>query len=276
MPAPISPSTNVQTMVVVRFSYVAEAGFKLSREGLEGIRRILYDPARLARRFRLFEALALPSLMAQTDPAFTLVVLVGEDFPADARLRIERLILPFQDAHLVALPPHNNYKGTKLAIEACRHPSATHLLTVRLDDDDALGRDCLAAHKALGPAIASLGPADAPGVICFNNGLFLELSAGANSVFGVVEKLPISVGTGMITPAGVRPTVFSTDHRRLHTRWNCYTEALTPRFIRTVHRDNDSAANVSGVRVDYTHAELDAVLAQNFPFTRDHLMSLTA
>ena len=276
MPPPISPSTRVQTMVVVRFSYVADAGFKLSSEGLDGIRRTLYEPARLERRFRLFEALALPSLAAQSDPDFTLVVLVGEDFPTHARMRMERLIDPFQDAHLVALPPYNNYKGTKLAIEACRQDSATHLLTIRLDDDDALGRDCIAAHKVLAPAMAALGPIHAPAVVCFNNGLFLDLAAQGNSVFGVVEKQPISVGTGMITPAGARPTVFSTDHRRLHTRWNCYTEALTPRFIRTVHRDNDSAAHVSGDRIDYTPTELDAVLAQNFPFTRDHLMSLTA
>ncbi len=270
----MAPAMRVQAMVVVRFSYPAEAGFQLSRDGVAQARAALYDPARLARRFALFEALALPSLAAQSDPEFTLVALVGEDLPPAARARLEGCLAPFADAQLVALPPHNNYKGTKLAIEAARRADVTHLLTIRLDDDDALGRDAIAAHKALAPRLAALGPVDAPAVACFNNGLFLELGPAGNRVFGVIEKLPISVGTGMIAPAGARPTVFSTDHRRLHTRWNCYTEALTPRFIRTVHRDNDSAAAVSGTRIDYTDAELDAVLARHFPFTRDQLLAL--
>ena len=272
MPAPMRP----QAIVTVRFSYVADAGFKLSRSGLDGVRRTLYAPDRLARRFHLFEALALPSLAAQIDTDFTLALLVGEDFPPEARARLERLIAPLGDAHIVALPPYNNYKATKAAIEAVRRPEATHLMTIRLDDDDALGKDCIAAHKHLAPRLAALGPADAPAVVCFNNGLFLEIGAGGSRLFGVIEKLPISVGTCMIAPADARPTVFSTDHRRLHTRWNCYTEALTPRFIRTVHRDNDSAANVSGERIDYTPARLDAVLAQHFPFTRDALEALSA
>jgi hypothetical protein len=274
MPPPVPPSIRPQAVVVVRFSYPAISGFQLSHAGLEQARRTLYDSTRLERRFRLFETLALPSLRAQTDPDFTVVLLVGDDFPPQARARLAAMVAPLQEAHIVALPPHNNFKATKLAIEAHRNPAASHLLTIRLDDDDALGRDCIAAQKALAPALAALGPADAPAVVCFNNGLFLELGAGGNTLFGVIEKLPISVGTCMIAPAGAMPTVFSTDHRSLHTRWNCYTEALTPRFIRTVHRDNDSSAHVSGTRLNYAPDALDEVLARHFPFTRAQLLSL--
>lgn len=267
-------SIRAQAIVVIRFSYLAEAGFKLSREGLEVMRRTLYDPARLERRFRLFEALTLPSLAAQTDPDFTLVVLIGEDFPTEARARLERLLEPYRDARVVALPVYNNYKGTKLAIETCRKESATHILSIRLDDDDAFGRDVIAAQKTLAPRVADLGPDDAPAVICFNNGLFLEIGSDGNRLYGVIEKLPLGIGMGMIAPVGARPTIFSTDHRRVHTRWNVYTEALTPRFIRTVHRDNDSSAIASGERIDHRAEALDELLARNFPFTRDQLLSL--
>ena len=268
-------SMRLQVIVVIRFSYVAEAGFRISRKPLGVIRATLYDAARLDRRFALFEALTLPSLLAQTNPDFTLAVLVGEDFPADYRSRLQALLAPLKDARIVALPPYNNYKATKLAIEACRQPAATHLATIRLDDDDAFGRDCIAAQKALCPHVAALGPADAPAVICFNNGLFLELSAQGNRLFGVIEKLPLGIGMAMVAPADARPTIFSTDHRRVHTRWNCYTEALTPRFLRTVHRDNDSDALISGERPDYSEAELDRILAAHFPFTRADLLALT-
>lgn len=267
-------SLRAQAIVVIRFSYVAEAGFKLSREGLDAMRRTLYDPSRLERRFRLFEALTLPSLMAQTDRDFTLTVLIGEDFPQEARARLERVLQPFADSRLVALPVYNNYKGTKLAIEASLHEGATHVISIRLDDDDAFARDVIAAQKALAPRVAALGPDDTPAVICFNQGLFLELGEAGNRIFGMIEKLPLGIGMGMIAPATARPTIFSTDHRRVHTRWNVYTEALTPRFIRTVHHDNDSSAIASGERLKHTPEALDMLLREHFPFTREQLLSL--
>lgn len=264
----------IQVVVVIRFSYVADGGFRLSRDGLKAVRATLYAPDRLERRFRLFEALTLRSLLGQTDPDFTLAVLIGDDFPADDRARLAQLIAPMRDARIVELPPHNNYKSTKRAIEACRRPEATHILSVRLDDDDALGRDVIKAQKRIGPVIASAGPADAPAVICFNNGLFLELSEQGNRIYGVIEKLPLGIGMGMIAPADARPTIFSTDHRQVHTRWNTYTEALTPRFIRSVHRDNDSSALVSGKQIDYTTDQIKAVLNRHFCHDRATLLAL--
>ncbi|TVP69666.1 MAG: hypothetical protein EA339_14360 [Rhodobacteraceae bacterium] len=270
------PAICAQVIIVIRFSYVAEAGFKISQQGLDAVRTTLYAPDRLERRFHLFTALTLPSLLAQSDMDFSLAILIGEDFPRDFRARLEQLIAPFQDARIVALPPQNNYKSTRTAIEACRKPETTHVISVRLDDDDAMGRSVVAAQKALGPTLAGLGPEAAPVVICFNNGLFLELSETGNSLYGVVEKLPLGIGMGMIAPVGARPTIFSTDHRRVHTRWNCYTEALTPAFIRTVHRDNDSAALVTGERKDYDSATLDKLLEAHFPFTQKALLGLRA
>lgn len=264
-----------QVIVVIRFSYVADSGFKLSHKGLDGVRATLYAPDRLERRFKLFEALTLPSLLGQSDPDFSLAVLIGEDFPPDFRARLQRLIAPLDDAQLIALQPLNNYRSTKNAIEACRKPDATHVTSVRLDDDDALGCGVIASLKRLGPPLLALGPDTAPAVMCFNNGLFLELSDQGNRLFGVIEKLPLGIGMGMIAPVGARPTIFSTDHRRVHTRWNCYTEALTPQFIRTVHRDNDSGALVSGERFDYTPAELDAILNAHFAHQQDALLALS-
>ncbi len=269
------PAICAQIIVVIRFSYVADSGFKISRKGLDGVRSTLYDPHRLERRFRLFSALTLPSLLGQSDPDFTLAVLIGDDFPPVFRARLEQLVAPLRDAHVVALPPANNYRSTKTAIESVRQPWATHLTTVRLDDDDALGRGVVASLKRLAPSVQALGPNDSPAVICFNNGLFLELSDEGNRLFGVVEKLPLGIGMGMIAPVGARPTIFSTDHRRVHTRWNCYTEALTPHFIRTVHRDNDSGALVSGERFDYTRAELDHILKAHFSHQLPDLLSLS-
>jgi len=48
----------------------------------------LYAHDRLEARTFLFENILLPGLRAQTDPDFTLLLLMGEDFPEPWRSRI--------------------------------------------------------------------------------------------------------------------------------------------------------------------------------------------
>lgn len=268
------PAFSTQVIIVIRFSYVALAGFRLSKNGEEDVRKQLYAPDRLERRFRLFEALTLPSLLAQTDQDFTTAVVIGDDFPRDWRLRLEAKLRPLSGGRIIALRPLNNFKSTKTALESCTHPSASHVVSMRLDDDDAISSDCIAETKRVAAPLMQISGPENPAIIAFNNGLFLELGAGGNTLYGVHEKTPLGIGMSMVAPRGARPTVFSMDHRMVHTRWNCFTDGVTPRFIRTVHRDNDSTGFMSGTRVDLSEEDLDAILAQNFPFSRQMLMTL--
>lgn len=269
MPVDIRP----QAIVVIRFSYLGENGWRLTHGGLDANRAVLYDEARLARRFKLFEALTLPSLLAQADAAFTTAILIGTDFPPAWRKRLTDLVRPLSDARIIALPPMKNFAATKRALDLCT-AAPSHVISIRLDDDDALSVDCIAEQKRLAPMVLEISGADTPTVVAFNNGLFLKIAERGNALFGVIENLPLGIGMGMIAPKGMRPTIFSTDHRQVHTRWNCYTDSVTPHFIRTVHGDNDSGARVSGVRKAYSDAELDRIVATRFPFTRAELMAL--
>ncbi|MBR2656557.1 MAG: hypothetical protein IKD58_08730 [Loktanella sp.] len=268
------PDVTPQIIVVIRFSYVALAGFRLSKRGEHDARSLLYAPERLERRFRLFEALTLPSLLAQTDQDFTTAVLIGTDFPRPWRKRLEALLQPLGDGRIIALPPLNNYKSTKKTLDLCTTRSATHVVSMRLDDDDAISRDCIEETRRIIPPLLQVSGVETPAIIAFNNGLFLELGSGGNTLYGVQEKTPLGIGMSMVAPRGARPTVFSMDHRMVHTRWNCFTEGVTPRFIRTVHRDNDSTGFMSGTRVDLPDDDLDAILAQGFPFSRHMLMTI--
>lgn len=270
MPANIRP----QAIVVIRFSYLGESGWRLTHGGLQANRAALYDPARLRRRFRLFEALTLPSLLAQTDPDFTTAILIGTDFPKEWRARLVELVKPLRDARVIALPPMKNFAATKQAIQLSTSTDS-HIISIRLDDDDAMSVDCIAEQKRLGPMVLDISGIDTPTIVAFNNGLFLNMKSGGNTLFGVIESLPLGIGMGMIAPKTVRPTIFSTDHRQIHTRWNCYTDSVTPHFIRTVHGDNDSGARVYGVQKEYSDAELDQIMATRFPFTRADLLRLS-
>lgn len=270
----MAPDLTAQVIIVIRFSYVALAGFRLSKNGEHDVRTKLYAPERLERRFRLFEALTLPSLLAQTDQDFTTAVLIGDDFPPVWRARLEAQIRPLAGARIIPLPPLNNYKSTKKALDICTRSATSHVVSMRLDDDDAISSDCIAETKRIVPPLLQMSGPENPAIIAFNNGLFLELGAGGNTLYGVNEKTPLGIGMSMVAPRGARPTVFSMDHRMVHTRWNCFTNGMTPRFIRTVHRDNDSTGFMSGTRVDLSDEDLDAVLSQGFPFSRQMLMTL--
>ncbi len=270
----MSTTFDPHLQVVIRFSYVALGGFVISQEGEEKVRERLYDPERLERRFQLFEALALPSLIAQTDQRFTTVVLIGRDFPREFRKRLERILKPLQDPRIVALRPMVSYKATRTALNSCARPSATHLISMRLDDDDALGMDCIAETLRLAPLMAQMAGPTTPCVMAFNSGMFLEFSEGDNILYGVGEKTPLGLGMSMISPMGAPQSVFSMDHRRVHQRFNTYTDASTPRFIRTVHRDNDSGAYLAGERRDHDDEELSQILEANFPFTLAQLRAL--
>ncbi|MCC5971240.1 MAG: hypothetical protein JJU15_14955 [Pararhodobacter sp.] len=262
-----------QVSVLIRFSYVARNGFRAAMGGVEASRALLYDPPRLARRFALFEALALPALLQQTDPDFTTIFLIGRDFPPEARERLARLTAPLADPRILALPPLPMFQATKQAFQRTRHPERTHLATTRLDDDDALALDVIARLKAmLGPLAAISG--DDPVAIAFNNGFFLELGAQENNISQVIERTPASQATTLLVPNEQSETIFSRNHRHLGQFFNLYTDAVTPAFIRSIHRDNDSEPFGSGQVISHDDTTLRALLKGRFAQTLEDLRAI--
>jgi hypothetical protein len=270
MPVSVTP----QLIVLIRFSYVSLSGFVVSKDGEDAVRAMLYDPARLERRFALFEALTLPSLLAQTDQNFTTVCLIGRDFPLNYRDRLQKNLSRLPDAQIVALKPYHIYRATRAALNQAVRPTTSHIVSMRIDDDDAVGTDCMAETLRLVPHMMQMAGPDQPSVIAFNAGLFLEFRDGGNRLYGVSEKTPLGLGMSMISPVGATQSVFSMDHRRVHQRFNTYTDAQTPRFIRTVHRDNDSCAYLGGESHAHDDETLAQILSRNFPFTLSELRAL--
>lgn len=265
-----------QVSVLIRFSYLARTGFRLARQGIDQARALLYDPERLERRFRLFEQLALPSLLAQSRRDFTTIVLIGKDLPRPARLRLQALLEPLPDARLVALPPLPMFGATRRAFDRALDPAATHLTSVRLDDDDAISTDLVARLHALAPRAAALIGDGEPVVISHQNGCYLEIAPGGNRLYGVVERTPLGIGLAMLSPVTRRDTIYSRNHRLLGQFYNCISDAVTPAFIRTVHRDNDADPRASGPSFDLTDAEADALLRERFAVSFDTLRALPA
>lgn len=262
-----------QIIGLVRFSYPALNGFTRVPPDLAGLAAQLYDPARLARRFHLFESLTLPSLLAQTDPGFQTLFLIGTGLPEPARDRLQSAIAPLAGARIVALEPMPHYPATQQAFAGLRDENASHLTSFRLDDDDALDRGFIARLRASVAALLPLGPGR-PLVIGANRGFFLRQSPAGNALYDVVEKLPLGIGLAMTAPMASAENIFRRNHRLLPQFYSTFTDAETPAFIRSLHPDNDSEPHASGVDHQMTEDQIAAAIAAHFPFTMAQLKSL--
>jgi len=262
-----------QIVGLVRFSYPAQGGFAKRPAASVSVEAQLYDPARLERRFHLFEHLTLPSLLAQTDPDFQTLFVIGIDLPEPARDRLQAAIAPLRGAVIVALEPMPHYGATQKAFAVLRDARASHVTSFRLDDDDALDCGFIARLRA---TVAALRPvaADRPLVIGANRGFFLRQAPGGNELFDVVEKLPLGIGLAMVVPQVSEENIFRRNHRLLPQFYSTFTDTETPAFIRSIHPDNDSEPHGSGVDHKMTEVQIAAAIAAHFPFTMAQLKSL--
>ena len=105
---------------------------------------MLFDPDRLNARMIWFEHVFLPSLQAQTDPDFTMIVLTSEDLPQPWLDRLRALIGALPQFRLQTMPPLAHRVACADAIKAVVEPGADLTAQFRLDDDDAVAVEYIA------------------------------------------------------------------------------------------------------------------------------------
>lgn len=260
---------------LVRFSYPANSGFRLSNGGPEHVHKTLYDPARLERRFALFEMLCLRSLAMQRDTEFQVGVLVGETLPNEARARLTDMLEGITNVNLVTLPAMEHYNAVATAFgELPDIADAEHTVTFRLDDDDAMHAETVGRLRHLTHTLLPLRTRKEPFAIAFNRGFYFDLTNPDQMITECYEKTPLGVGMALVAPVDSRQNVFRRNHRAAAQHFNCYTEIAKPMFIRTVHQDNDSAAETTGHKGRMSQAKMERTLRNNFGVDKDMLKGL--
>ena len=118
------------------FKHILLTEFNIKADDDPGYR---LDTKWLDHRFRLFEQYCLPSVKGQSNHDFTWLVLFDRRTAAPYRTRIENHA---SWRNLVPLYLDDDWEDT-FCDEVRRHlpEGATHLITSRLDNDDALSRD---------------------------------------------------------------------------------------------------------------------------------------
>ncbi len=235
----VAPPATIREQVIglCRFSYPALGGFQRQHESPVERARYLYAPERLNERFRLFEAVTLAGIRAQTDPDFTFVVVIGEDFPQLDRLKA--LLADIPQAVVRAYPPRPHRAVMAEAIKTVRDDGAPLSLQFRLDDDDGVNLRFVARLREAARDTRALLAKHPTAAIDFNHGHVFRASASG------IEAEPVNrncwaPGLAVAVRRGNPKTVMNFAH---HAVWkHMPTVTLTTRnmFLRGLNPFNDS------------------------------------
>ena len=227
---------NVQVIGLCRFSYPALGGYKIEHEDPAARAAYLYDPARLNARFRMFETLTLPSLRAQTDPDFTFVIVIGQDFPQ--RERLQAMVAGMPQVVIQARPPGRHRDVMKEAMNSVRRPGAW-CLQFRHDDDDAVNRDFVRKLRRIFAQHYPLFAGSRHVAVDFTRGHNIRLTPEGMMV-EPANQLFLGVGFAI----GFRPDVsLSVMNFTHHTVWQhmpTITRTDPDMWLRGVNDHNDS------------------------------------
>ncbi|MEH6836591.1 MULTISPECIES: glycosyltransferase [Falsihalocynthiibacter] len=265
---------NNQVIGLVRFSFPALSGFSKGGDDLNELEAFLYDPERLERRFYLFEKLCLPSLLAQTDPDFTCVFLVGNSLPLAAKDNLKALLAPLSNARIVARESEHNYAAIRKVYDSIPQDGFSHRTSFRLDDDDAVSNDYIKRLKRTARKLEPLCKPKQPIALSFNRGFYVQIKNGENRIFDACERTPLSVGSALFAQAGHPENVYARNHRFLGQFFNLYSDVSEPNFIRAIHRDNDSDPVIVGHSNKLSNAEIKTGIDTHFPIPFDTLQDL--
>jgi Putative rhamnosyl transferase len=267
----------------VRFSFYGFTDTRMQPTADGASLARLYDEARMARRFFLFENLTLKSLIAQTDKNFTTVILTSDVMPDRFKERLSAVAARLPGAVVeYSAQRRGDLALRKHMVDAAAPKLQGTSVHFRLDDDDGLAAGYVERLRKL---TQGLSPSTH---LTFPSGIML-FPAGADTQQGVSmlhQRFLTAIGLATVNGPGFNKNPFQMMHSNVWTRWPLVSDPTFPAFIRTQHYDNDTAAKqdriISGLqrergsrRAARHAAAVDAALATHFPFIdRDALDGL--
>jgi len=263
-----------QVIGVCRFSYLGKSGFRASSLEDGALAEMLNAPERLQRRFALFENLCLPSLAAQTDGDFKLMVLVSQALPPKARDRLDRLADRYTFMQLCALPPLGPLQATRTAFQNGVKGNARYITGFRIDDDDAVAMDYIARTRAIADKLLQIGWADpeTPAAICFHRGIYWDMNRDTGQFWDYAETKPLGLASAMITVPDSMANIYRWNHRTLAANVRCWIDPSERMFVRTLHGNNDSDSSIPPRAQALPDEQAHSILRTRFGLAQSSIM----
>lgn len=232
----------MQVIGLCRFSYPAVGGFQREHDTLDARRAYLYADARLAHRFRLFQSLCLPSIALQSDTSdFTFLILTGDDLPAWAMAKLKDLTRPYPHIEIVIEAPKPHRDIASEVINEYRRWPRPHCAQFRLDDDDAVHLDYVAALKDTADRAVTFFDGAPKFAIDYSSGYAATLDHNGLAVYEVNEPL-WTPALAAVFRKGSDRTIMNYAHHKIANRMPSIRLERPQMFIRSFHDDNDSGA----------------------------------
>lgn len=233
------PAAAVEVIGLTRFSWPGLGGFQTRHDSIAARRAALYAEDRLARRLRLFEALTLPSLRAQTDGDFTLGILIGPDLPGWARARLEAALAGLPQARLIVRPPGPHRAVLREVMAGMRRAPGALSAQFRMDDDDAVGRPFVARLRQVAAAQAALAEDRGCFGVDFVTGWEVQPDpAGLRAA--PLQISGLGVAQALVVRPGTARAAFDFAHHKM-SRFMAVVSLPDPdMFLRGLHGLNDS------------------------------------
>lgn len=229
----------IQLLGLCRFSVPSLGAFQKEHATIEARRAMLYAPDRLAQRFAWFEHVTLPGIRHQTDPDFTFVVLLGEDFPEPWHDRMKRLVAGIPQIRLAYAPPQDHRAICAMAIRAHIDPDADLVAEFRLDDDDAVAIDFVEKVRGVAPALSGPFLRSGRAAIDFSRGLVLADTA-KGPVLSPRRALHWTPALAVLTSVDAEERILDFPHHKIWTAMPTLTLPDDVMFVRGAHGTNDS------------------------------------
>lgn len=255
-------------VALIRFSYLDVTGgwYEQTRgKALDDRAALIMRPARLERRFALFEQACLPSLVAQDPDAFGAIVLASDRLPKPYRRRLEAALAPHPNVQ-VAFDPVGDMRERFRHHLHRRWGAAGLRATVRLDDDDALSADFTERLSAY------VAPAFEGFFVTFADGVGVK-RIGEEVMAWSMHAPKIAAGLAYVAGGDDRTTIFDKgSHTKVCEVAPTILDSRAPSYLLTEHGANDLGLRPRRDR--FPVGELDVRFPGAFGFIADKSWAL--
>ena len=235
-------------------------------KSLEDLRRMARNPKRLRNSARIFEAICLPSLAAQSADRFTGLILTSDKLPKPFADRLEKTLEPYPNIHPVFLPPASAQEAFSTAIRRFPCPDGTRL-TFRLDDCDAVAAD-FTDYVERYRKTEYVGHC-----VSLFHGLGLCRLRGRTRIWESKHYMT-NVGLALVGTANSAETIYDVvDHARVAERIPTIVDATRPAFL-MASRTSGAFSNRAPLKARFrpskmmTQDEAAAIHGEHFPMLK--------